>query len=129
MFRAPQQRHFHTCTTHDTEHRLLLFCATHPMRCLQFVNQVRGIAVIYTSDTVGQIFKIWTSSDSTLAITATINRDGDDAAVQEWNEGEAKEKMTQVYANFSPEVQDLNSRILASSICANAVCDMECLEI
>eukprot|EP00581_Thalassiosira_minuscula_P014087 CAMPEP_0183718706 /NCGR_PEP_ID=MMETSP0737-20130205/11893_1 /TAXON_ID=385413 /ORGANISM="Thalassiosira miniscula, Strain CCMP1093" /LENGTH=478 /DNA_ID=CAMNT_0025948315 /DNA_START=85 /DNA_END=1521 /DNA_ORIENTATION=+ len=87
-----------------------------------------GTAVIYKSDEVGQIFKIWTASDRTLAITATVNSDEDDAAVREWNENETKERMSQVYAGFAPEVRDLIRRIPEASIYANAVCDMEFLE-
>lgn len=88
-----------------------------------------GIAVIYKSDVVGQIFKVWTASDNTLAITTTVNSDEDDAAVRLWSEEVVKEKMAEAYAQFAPEVRDLISQIPASSIYANAVCDMECPDI
>ena len=88
----------------------------------------KGTAVIYKSNEVGKIFKIWTASDSTLAITATVNSNDDDIEVRKWTDDEAKNKMAQTYADFAPEVRDLIDQIPSSSIYANAVCDTDFLE-
>ena len=49
VFRAPQQNHFHGCTTVHTKCLLLLISAIAPKRFCDFANQLGGIAWICKS--------------------------------------------------------------------------------
>ena len=89
-----------------------------------------GTAVIYKSDAVGQIFKVWTASNETLAITATVNSEDSDNDVRTWSQDEAKKRMVDAFADFeADEVQNLLQRMPISSIYSNAVSDIDCLDV
>ena len=62
VFRAPQQQHFHECTTLYTKHQLLHIRAIFTTRNCHFANQLRGIAEICKSKRLEQsVLHFWKS--------------------------------------------------------------------
>ena len=62
VFRAPQQNHFHGCTTVHTKCLLLLISAIAPRRFCDFANQLGGIAwICKSSDFVSEVLRFQNS--------------------------------------------------------------------
>ena len=62
VFRAPQQNHFHGCTTVHTKYLLLLISAIAPRRFGDFANQLGGIAwICKSSDFASEVLRFQNS--------------------------------------------------------------------